>query len=308
MEYSYLLADIGGSKTLLRVVDGENNVLHEAKLCGYGLAADSDEPISELKNKLGELAENFSPTAATVNLGGRNQRQIELTFATALVNTPIYVYRESEGSAALALAEYYDADTVLLAGTGSIAISTDRRGNYVIAGGWGCMVGDGGSGYSIGSALVRKALEELDGSAPLSDAAKAVTGFSEPFTALRSTAEYRDLRDSVRDHIGKPERSKLASYARLAAKLADNGDGFACSLFENAGYELAGLVHNAARKLRLDGSVGDIVVTGGLVSSRRHWQKSFEAALGQPRVEYSSDGLMLGLFKLAKKVSLKEVK
>ncbi len=305
MNKHYILSDIGGSKTLLRVVDAENRTLYEKNLRGFGIAVESCEPIPELSEELTQVADKFAPSAAAVNLGGRNQRQIETVFAGLQI--PLRVWRESEGKIALKLAEHYGAETTLLAGTGSIAISTDRRGGYVIAGGWGCSVGDGGSGYSIGSALVREALAELDRNAPLSEVAKTVTGLSEPLGRLASTAQYRDLRDSVRDKIGPLERRNLASYARLAAELAEGGDEFSRLLFVKAGKELAELTRGAALKAHNGGEVGRVVVSGGLVNSLSLWRESFESELGASRVDYFADGLMLGLFEAAKALERKEL-
>ena len=51
----------------------------------------------------------------------------------------------------------------LISGTGSIAVGAGHNGVRVRAGGWGPLVSDDGSGFSIGSAALRVAAASSDG-------------------------------------------------------------------------------------------------------------------------------------------------
>jgi N-acetylglucosamine kinase-like BadF-type ATPase len=54
---------------------------------------------------------------------------------------------------------------VVISGTGMIACGF-RDGRVVRCGGWGCLLGDGGSGYAIASSMLRAVVRHHDGSGP----------------------------------------------------------------------------------------------------------------------------------------------
>ncbi len=296
-----LAGDIGGSKTLLRLYSLKGRILEESTLPGFGTTLESEEDIPELSRGVQEFAASYPVGAAAVNLGGKNKCQIAKVFAEACPGIPVSVFRESEGTAALAIGKNYHAGVILLAGTGSIAVAENRRGECVISDGWGCLIGDAGSGYSIGEAVLRKSLTELDGTEPLSELAVAVTGLAKPLGRLQSAGEYCSLRDRVREHIGALDRRSIASYCRVAAECAARGDQAAISIFEQAGKALAGTVIHTGEKIEIE-SEKTILVTGGLVHVASFWKDSFEQAIRKrlkvKGFHYLADGLMSGVYEI----------
>jgi N-acetylglucosamine kinase-like BadF-type ATPase len=58
------------------------------------------------------------------------------------------------------------AGVAVIAGTGSIAVGRNARGTLARAGGWGHIIGDEGSGYTIGRACLQAAARAADGRGP----------------------------------------------------------------------------------------------------------------------------------------------
>lgn len=302
-----LVADIGGSKTMIKLYQTDGKEVRTYVGVGVGSATDSDEDIPALREILNPLVNLGEISTIAVNLGGRNKGQVSAIFRNIFPNAELIVFREAEGTAALALAEIYDASVILFAGTGSIAIAHSEEKTY-IAGGWGANIGDDGSGYSIGLEAVRVSLRELDNSEPLSKLAKAITGLDEQ-PNMYNASDCCDLRDRVRNFMSPLDRRGIAHKAKTVSDIADKGCPVAKSIFSNVGRELGQLVSNAWSKVN-GKNVRNIVVTGGLIHSRRHWQSEFETyvktKISADRFYYIQDGIMIGTYEIAKKIYFKE--
>ncbi|MBQ2707915.1 MAG: hypothetical protein IJF67_06580 [Clostridia bacterium] len=297
-----LTADIGGSKTLLRVYGPDGGILWERAGIGFGLAVESDADIPALGELLAPVRE-MHIGAAAVNLGGRNKGQIAAIFRRMLPEARLSVFRESEGTAALALGASLGARIVLLAGTGSIAVADDD-GRVIIAGGWGANIGDDGSGYAVGLAAIRHSLRALDCAGELSGLAKRLMGLSAVPQSM-DAADYCALRDTVRGRLGPFERREIASKARIVGELAAEGEPVSLAILADAGRDLGALVGEAGKRLAADAPLS-VAVTGGLIHIRAYWQDAFEAAV-RARMDageffYVPDGVISGTYEIAKRL------
>ncbi len=296
-----LIVDIGGTNTRLRVMDISENILWESVSGGVATAADSTFPIPSLENQLSVMPGKENIGAVSINLGGKNTEQVKLCFGKFFPDTPLKIFRESEGTAAYALGEEYGAPIVLMAGTGAIAVGKSDNG-FVITGGWGINIGDDGSGYDIGLQAIRMSLRALDNTQGLSPLTQFLCDCTEPLLATAEPATYRDGRDMVRQRLFPLDRQHIASFAKIVADFAEKGDKSALDIFKYSGEKLADLVICTAKKLT--GEIPNIVVTGGLIHSRKFWAEYFEAAIYRlipdVKIHYVSDGLLKGTFKIAK--------
>lgn len=122
--------------------------------------------------------------------------------------------------------------TILIAGTGAVAIHVSADGVISRADGWGIWLGDLGSGRWIGQEGLRRVLRARDGLSPatsLADAAAALGGSLDALPRYVSGG-------------GQPERV-LASFAPVVLDHAEAGDGIALSIVDEA---VAHLVETAA--------------------------------------------------------------
>ncbi len=299
-----LAADIGGSKTALRVFREDGKVLAVRNACGAGFSQDSCEDIPALSEALTALVREFPDIAATaVNLGGKNREQIESIFRKALPGTRLAVYRESEAAAALAFGQKVDAPVVLLAGTGTIAVAAAENG-VVIGGGWGANIGDGGSGYDIGLETLRYCLCCLDRQEPLSPLVQQVTGESQPL-CVTSAEAYCVARDAVRQRLQPFDRAHIASLTRICAQHAAAGEADALMIFREAGLRMGRLVADTARKAG-HRSLSGVAVSGGLCNIRAFFSETFQdtvqEVLPTERFIYSADGVLQGACILARQL------
>lgn len=302
-----LAADIGGSKTRVQLLDTNGNVLSETVTTGVACAVDDSSPLPPLENLLAAIEEKETVVAVAVNLGGRNTKQIRLSFRKFFPDIPLKIFRESEGTAAYALGQEYDAGIILMAGTGAIAVGSTEE-NYVITGGWGVNIGDDGSGYDIGLQAIRMTLRALDKREALSPLAKFLSGWETPLPATADPAVFKDRRDRIRERLSPFDRQHIASLTKTVADFAEKGDGSALEIFQYAGERLADLVLSTARKLEEKTPV--VVVTGGLIHIRKFWAPYFEDAICRSfpnaRIKYVKDGVLRGTCLIAKALYEKE--
>jgi N-acetylglucosamine kinase-like BadF-type ATPase len=140
--------------------------------------------------------------------------------------------------------------TVLVAGTGSVALGLDPTGRFAQADGWGPWLGDEGSGRWIGQHGLQAALRSVDGRGPQTTLAGAMRDIvGEPHDVPAWVAR------------GDAPARTLGTFALVVIDHARTGDPVAIEIVEDAVARLA----RAARAASAEGA--GVVVTGGLVGN-----------------------------------------
>ncbi len=212
MKY-YLGIDGGGSKTTAAVSDENGNLLF--KECGktinfYSVGMERagnnlNELIATICSKLGtDCFESVFIGCSALDREADEKTLNALCYGVKAkkiaMNSDLYI--------ALKSVESDFCPCVAICGTGSMATGEDVNGNTVIAGGWGHIIGDEGSGYAISVAALKKCCELCDkGTAsPLLDAAKAffeVNDFRDAIDIIYSTDTTKDVIAGFATEIGK---------------------------------------------------------------------------------------------------------
>lgn len=145
---------------------------------------------------------------------------------------------------------------VVISGTGSIAYA--RAGDESFrAGGHGFLLGDEGSGASIGIAAVRLLLRVYDGRAPRD-------GFIE---AIESVLDVDSIDEATHAIYGGPDPvKKIASLAPAVLACASDGERSATKIVQAAALDLADLLKAVVRKAGVGGRDIPIVFCGGLLA------------------------------------------
>ena len=157
--------DAGGSATRAVLVrDGEVVTRYSEGPLNLLLHADAFERLVLLIKQSGAGAAGLGLAGLRGQAEGE-QLQRRLTAATG---ARVAVADDTE--AALMGAFEGGAGIVVIAGTGSNAFGRDANGRAARAGGYGFLLGDDGSAYSIANELVRAALRSYDGTGPKSEA------------------------------------------------------------------------------------------------------------------------------------------
>jgi len=128
---------------------------------------------------------------------------------------------------------------LLIAGTGSVA--QGRRGSRIeMAGGWGNLVGDEGSGYDLVRRAIRLMTRDADEGLPERPVCRAVR---EHF----GVANPREVIGFLHAH----NKAEIAAASPVVERVALDGDADAMRFLEEMGDELARLVVVLARRLDL---------------------------------------------------------
>ena len=141
-------------------------------------------------------------------------RKVEVT-----TDAEIALYAATEGREGL----------VIIAGTGSICMGRNSKGEMASAGGWGPLAGDEGGGAGI----ARKALQAI---------AKSSDGRGEPTILSDYAVDYfragrlEDL--SVAIYAPQVDNARIAGFAKFVSQAATEGDKVAIELLAEAGREL----------------------------------------------------------------------
>jgi N-acetylglucosamine kinase-like BadF-type ATPase len=175
----------------------------------------------------------------------------------------------------------------LIAGTGSVAYGRAEDGRVARCGGWGYLLGDDGSGFTIGRAALRLALDDLETGR---QSHQAITASLLDELRLKTVSE---LISAI--YTNPNPRAVIASLAFCVGKAAELGDSAAIEILEDAARELASLAERTAQLLRLDLRTVPLAVAGGVLVGSAVLREAVASELaksgGRPRVRLVVDPL-----------------
>jgi len=205
---------------------------------------------------------------------------------TELENDRIRVYLEQyaherkldcrffvKNDAEIALAAVHEAPCgiIVIAGTGSIVYGVIPEGRMYRTGGWGHLLGDEGSGYSIGLKTLQAAMQSHDGVLPR-------TLLTELIVDRYRLAGIEQLKT----YIYQPTilKQHIAEFASLCIQAGDQGDPVARRVLESSARELAVLTLTLrAKHPWLTGSA--IALSGSMFKHSAAYRLSFERRIRQ---------------------------
>jgi N-acetylglucosamine kinase-like BadF-type ATPase len=158
----------------------------------------------------------------------------------------------------------------VVAGTGAIAFVKDAAGNVGRCGGWGYLLGDEGSAYSIALRALRGACRSFD-------------GIGKP-TALVGRLVKEMKLESPPDFIpavyrGSWDRTAIASLAPMVLELAADGDELAKEIVKAEAEELALTAAGAVFANNLPRKALPIALAGGVLTRSEAYREFFMDAL-----------------------------
>lgn len=247
-----LAVDGGATKTAVKVVDGERELL---SIIGSGSnyqAIGEEKVAAELVRLLKQVAAlHVTVDAAVFAIAGIDTKH-DLAVVRKLVDESIAASRlafklhvvENDVEAAMRGLCGDKPGALVISGTGAIGYSFDGEHVYR-AGGWGHRVGDEGSGYWIGQAVVQAVFKAMDGRGSetlLSDYVLASKGFADTDELMNwlYRSDYRN--------------ADLAGFASLLQQAVEAGDEVAIHIAKRAADELLSLASTLLKPLneRLD--------------------------------------------------------
>ena len=154
----------------------------------------------------------------------------------------------------------------LICGTGSIVYGCSVEGERTRAGGWGYLLGDEGSGYSIGLAALRAILRAYDGRGENTRLHASILNH------LSLTAPTELVKYFYRERVPTTE---IASLASLVEAAAEEGDEVAAQVLQEAASELALAVKSVVSRLRMSGAI-PCALAGGVIVNGASFRQKFE--------------------------------
>ena len=156
---------------------------------------------------------------------------------------------------------------IVICGTGSMLLLADEQGNQHVSGGWGYLLGDAGSGYTLAREGLIAAIDAHEG-----------TGSPTPLTALACT--YFDsptLRDII-NHVYAPDFTpdRLAGFARHVIAQAESGEPVAADILRR---NMERLARQAAQLLKKSPDARRAGLYGGIFEHSHLAQSLFADTL-----------------------------
>lgn len=182
---------------------------------------------------------------------------------------------------------------IIIAGTGSILFGKDYSGKFFKIGGYGKLIGDEGSGYSIGTKGLNAVSKYFDGRGSKS---KIADYFSNEL-GINNREEM-----IAKVYSGKFD---IANVSQLVLKAADNGDETCRQIIDNEIKEL--LLHIKAFKKNVNGKKLTLSFAGSLLTNNNYYSQGLKrkvnAEFKNVRIIKAKNPPVTGAVILAKNLS-----
>lgn len=186
---------------------------------------------------------------------------------------------QSDAYIALMGATQGEPGVIVICGTGSMLLALDAQGQQHVSGGWGYLLGDAGSGYTLAREGLLAAIDYAEGLGPS-------TPLLEDALSFFKVPAPRALIDRIYAPDATPDQ--LAGFARCVLGRATEEDPAACSLLERNMQRLAahaaGLISRAPEctSVRLYGGIFAHSALARSIFTRELQQRSPAAHVAAP--------------------------
>lgn len=258
MPYDDLFVGIdgGGTKTELAVVSSEGYVLWRAVKEGtnpndVGYA----RSLEILSGGIEEILMEY-PSVKAVFLGiagaasGNNGKRLEAELKKRFTRIEFSVMNDAYNLFSID----EDADMALISGTGSVLFVRSGDG-YNRLGGWGHLLEEGGSAFTIGKDALKEALYEEDMHIPYSPLTRSL------LKKLNTPTVWESI-----NAIYKGGKPYVASLASAVFEAYQDGDKKASAIIERNAKALADMMNTG---VRLYGARGTAIASGGILEHYR---------------------------------------
>ena len=151
----------------------------------------------------------------------------------------------------------------IISGTGSMAVCRNSDGSMSHTGGWGYILGDEGSGYTIGLSGIKAAI-------------RASEDCDENTALVKECLDYFSI-NNIYDLIDlfyekKVSRKKIAAFARLVSKCCENGDKVSEKIIKDEAKQLSQTALGLLKNKNKDISIG---LWGGVFQNNMFFRQEF---------------------------------
>lgn len=242
----YLICEGGGSKTDIMVIDQTGAILSAFRTAGSNaLFLCKEEVVDRLSQAIYLCLSKSNLDVSDLSklvffIPGFSECKKDLS--KKLGRDDLILLDDRKSTIYAAFGQPYGI--AVLSGTGSFAIGCNKNGQEVSCGGWGPLLGDGGSGYQIG-------LKGLERIAWLFDNDVKDTLLEKYYSQALGLNDVKSLRKTA--YEPSFTREKIAFLSRAVSEAAFDGDPYAKEILWQASEELILLVATIARKMDVRG-------------------------------------------------------
>lgn len=275
---SYVIGlDGGGTKTLLRAVDANGNVLYETAGGGSNIYSLGDQNVRLMLHDLitGCIDHiGAKPSAVCIGSAGVVNKEPRNRLALFL--------RESSGCEAVSVVT--DAEIALYAnladqpgvsitsGTGSICLAKNKYNQIARTSGWGHLFSDEGSAYFMAVKALSHICKAFDGRGQ-------PTLLTDLFLKRLGSLTFEDMINRIyQDYASKRE---LASLADLVDAAAEQQDTAASEIITDTASELYEMCHAVISKLDMSRNTFCVVLNGGVLIKSQPVRRAFLPLLSE---------------------------
>ncbi|WP_449538153.1 N-acetylglucosamine kinase [Ferdinandcohnia sp. Marseille-Q9671] len=274
--------DGGGTKTKGVIASETGEVLAEATV---GASNPNNVKKEDLKLELGRLLETLKSQSDAVFLQIKrvyagmsgvdhpSARKEMKQLLESLLPESIPVTVNNDAITALYSGTLGKPGIVQIAGTGSITLGLNSEGEFDRVGGWGYLLGEGGSGFAVGSEGLQSAFTAYDG---LSHSTQIESLLCEHFQVQKLP----DIIHTIYQAINPKEL--IASLSKYVFAAADNGDSVAQAIIRKNAVHIGESVSCLIEKLFTEQerkSEIPVVLAGGLFNRLDLFKEPIEGVL-----------------------------
>ena len=251
--------DGGGSKTEVCIINEHNTVVAEATFGPLNPNGTSVEIINAtiqdcidfIKSVIDDLN---NCKGLVIGLAGISNKTIVKTVESIIRSYGYSGNLKLIGDHEIALSGAIENQGgILIAGTGSICLCRNEKGEVFRCGGYGHIIDDEGSGYAIGHDIIKSVIYSFDGRGDQTILTELV------FNYLK-TAEINSLISWL--YSENTTKKNIASLAQLLIEALNKDDTVAINIAQNAAKKLATLVVSTFKKA--DIYQGEVALMGSI--------------------------------------------
>ena len=278
MENYFLGLDCGGSKTYAVIVDATGQEVGRgqggsANFTQVGLEAAIQQMQSAIEDAARNAGCSLPLQKGWLGIAGIARQEDIDALLPSLSKYAAILHITNDAELGLCALEQRVGVTII-AGTGSIALGRNAQGQKARAGGWGYLLGNEGSGYTIGQNALVAALQYADGRG-----AETVL-----LDRIMQEWQLRRVEEVIGQVYAPTGRAIVARLSRLVFEAARSGDVIAQEIVERNAYELARTCTALANRLHFPREGFPLALVGGLLVHEADYR---ERVLSHIRETYS---------------------
>ena len=280
--------DGGGTKAHLCAADLNGNLLYENFGGGTNLCASTYEEVNDvLSNLIGSCIKELNgetPLSVCIGSGGivndDSINKMKKIISSVSGTDNVFIFHDAFIALRANLSE--DAGVSITAGTGTICLAQDSKGNTMRISGWGHIFSDEGSAYYI----VKKALDKI---CKAHDLRIPETKLTNAFIEKTNASNFDDLITKI--YMDYQDKKQFASLAKTVDEVAKTNDEATIDVLNDAATELFEICKSAANKLFKPKDKFRVVKNGSVFKNNKLVNNYFDKLIKQ---DYPNASLEFG--------------